>query len=78
MGILDLFLTFMQDETHSILFSSHITSDLEKTADYLTFILEKFYLVKRWMYWSKYSILKGNNEEVSEIPEDKNSVMNQK
>ena len=28
--ILDLFLAFMQDETHSILFSSHITSDLEK------------------------------------------------
>jgi ABC-2 type transport system ATP-binding protein len=27
------------DENHSILFSTHITSDLEKTADYVTFIL---------------------------------------
>jgi len=38
--ILDLLLDFMQDETHGILFSSHITSDLEKIADYITFIHE--------------------------------------
>lgn len=36
--ILDLLLDFMQDESHGILFSSHITSDLEKIADYVTFI----------------------------------------
>ncbi len=38
--ILDLFLEFIQDEEHSILFSSHITSDLEKVADYVTFLHE--------------------------------------
>ncbi len=36
--ILDVFLDFIQDEDHSILISSHITSDLEKIADYITFI----------------------------------------
>lgn len=36
--ILDVFLDFVQDERHSVLFSSHITSDLEKIADYITFI----------------------------------------
>ncbi|MGL4338622.1 MAG: ABC transporter ATP-binding protein [Turicibacter sp.] len=36
--ILDLFLEFIADEDHSILLSSHITSDLEKVADYITFI----------------------------------------
>lgn len=36
--ILDVFLDFVQDEKHSILLSSHITSDLEKIADYITFI----------------------------------------
>lgn len=36
--ILDVFLEFMQDENHSILMSSHITTDLEKVADYITFI----------------------------------------
>ena len=36
--ILDLFFEFLQDENHSILMSSHITSDLEKIADSVTFI----------------------------------------
>lgn len=36
--ILDVFLDFVQDESHSIFLSSHITSDLEKIADYITFI----------------------------------------
>ena len=36
--ILDLFLDFVQDESHSILVSSHITSDLEKVADYIVVI----------------------------------------
>lgn len=36
--MLDVFLDFVQDERHSILLSSHITGDLEKIADYITFI----------------------------------------
>ena len=36
--ILDIFLEYLQDETNSILMSSHITSDLEKVADSVTFI----------------------------------------
>ncbi len=36
--ILDIFYDFIQDDNHSILISSHITSDLEKIADYITFI----------------------------------------
>lgn len=36
--ILDLFLEFIQDEEHSILFSSHITSDIQKIADYVILI----------------------------------------
>ena len=38
--ILDMFLDFVQDEENSILVSSHITSDLEKVADYIVFIHE--------------------------------------
>ncbi len=38
--ILDMLLNFVQDEEHSILVSSHITSDLEKIADYIVFIHE--------------------------------------
>ncbi len=36
--ILDIFLGFVQDENHSILMSSHISTDLEQIADYITFI----------------------------------------
>ena len=36
--ILDVFLEFIQDETHSVFMSSHIISDLEKVCDYITFI----------------------------------------
>jgi ABC-2 type transport system ATP-binding protein len=36
--MLDVFLEFVQEEEHSILLSSHITSDLEKVADYIAFI----------------------------------------
>lgn len=36
--ILDVFLDFIQDEDHTIFLSSHITTDLEKICDYITFI----------------------------------------
>ena len=36
--ILDVFMDFVQDEDHSIIMSSHISTDLEKIADYITFI----------------------------------------
>ena len=36
--LLDEFLDFIQDEGRAILLSSHITSDLEKAADYVTYL----------------------------------------
>jgi len=36
--VIDLLLELMQNEERSILFSTHITSDLEKIADYITMI----------------------------------------
>ena len=36
--VLDLFLKFIQDENNSILFSTHITTDLEHIADKIVFI----------------------------------------
>lgn len=38
--MLEIFLEFIENENHSILLSSHITSDLEKIADYITFLHE--------------------------------------
>ncbi len=36
--ILDEFLSFVSDEDHGVLISSHITSDLEKVADYIAYL----------------------------------------
>ena len=36
--ILDLFYEFTRDESHSVLISSHILSDLEKICDYIAFL----------------------------------------
>lgn len=36
--ILDEFLDFIRDEEHTVLLSSHITSDLERVADYITYL----------------------------------------
>jgi ABC-2 type transport system ATP-binding protein len=36
----ELLAEFVTDENRSVLFSTHITSDLEKIADYITFILD--------------------------------------
>ncbi|HFL3828454.1 TPA: ABC transporter ATP-binding protein [Clostridioides difficile] len=36
--ILDILYTIIQDDSKSIFFSTHITTDLEKIADYITFI----------------------------------------
>lgn len=36
--VLDILLEFMQDENKTVFFSTHITSDLDKIADYITLI----------------------------------------
>ena len=69
--MLDLFLEFIQDEQHSILLSSHITSDLEKIADYIVFIHEGrivFSMSKDDML-QQFAVLKCSKEQLPEIME---------
>lgn len=70
--ILDLFLEFMQDESHSILMSTHITSDLEHIADYITFIHkgEIIFTEERGEMLEKHRILKCTDEELAEIAKE--------
>jgi ABC-2 type transport system ATP-binding protein len=65
--ICDLLREFVIDESHSVLFSTHITSDLEKVADYITFILDGriiFYGSKDDLL-AKYSLVKGGLNEIT-------------
>lgn len=70
--ILDMLLAFIQDEEHSVLISSHITSDLEKVADYITFIHkgEVFLSEEKDQIMDKYGIVHCNPEDISKIPEE--------
>ena len=67
--ILDIFLEFMQDESHSILISTHITSDLEHIADYICFIHkgEIMFTEERNEMMERHRILKCTDEQLSAI-----------
>lgn len=70
--ILDLFLEFMQDENHSILISTHITSDLEHIADYICFIHKGkiVFTEERNEMLEKYRILKCTEEDMKKLDKD--------
>ncbi|MBS5079612.1 MAG: ABC transporter ATP-binding protein [Clostridiales bacterium] len=70
--VLDIFLDFVQDETHAVLVSSHITSDLEKIADYITFIHKGkliFSLSKDELIYN-YGIIKCGREQFMKMESD--------
>jgi len=73
--ILDVFLEFIQDEEHSIFISSHITSDLEKIADYITFIHKGkiVFSEPKDSLISDFGILKCSNADYANI--DKNIII---
>lgn len=70
--LLDILLEYMEDENHSILMSSHITSDLERVADYITFIDGGTILLQGDKYdiANGYSLAKGTQEVVDSIPKE--------
>ena len=70
--ILDLFLEFIQDEECSIFFSSHITSDIQKIADYVILIHQGkiiFEEQKDDLVYN-YGILKCGKEKFASISQD--------
>ncbi len=67
--ILDLLQDFVIDENHSILFSSHITGDLDRIADYLTFIHDgKVYFSKNKLdLLESHGVIKCSPEEFEKL-----------
>lgn len=73
--ILDMFLEYIQDEENSVLVSSHITGDLEKIADYITFIHNGeiiFSDTKDNLVYG-HGVVKGTAEEIAAV--DQNYIM---
>ena len=73
--MLDIFLGFVQEENHSVLLSSHITSDLEHIADNIIFLNEGTILLNdtRDNIIDNYAILKCDKDYFSKI-DDKDIV----
>lgn len=67
--VLDIFLKFIEDDEHTILFSTHITSDLEHIADEIVFINDGKVLLNKTRddILDNYGILKCSEEEFNKI-----------
>lgn len=68
--ILNLLLEFIQDEQHSVLISSHIVEDLERIADYITFIHKGRILLseEKDQLLERYQILRGPKAIFGQFP----------
>lgn len=65
--LLDILLEYIENENNSILFSTHITSDLDKIADYLTIMNNGkiFYTGSKDALFEKYCVVKGGIEDLT-------------
>lgn len=76
--VLDIFQEFIKDENHTILLSTHITSDLENIADYIIFIDQGKIVLNntRDEIIENYGILKCDQKELPKI--DKEDIVRMK
>lgn len=65
--LLNILSEYIEDGEHSVLFSTHITGDLEKVADYITYINhgEIFFSGGKDEFVDMFRIVKGGREELS-------------
>lgn len=65
--LLDVLSEFIEDGKRSVLFSTHITSDLDKIADYITFINNGtvFYTGTKDEFVNGFRIVKGGKDEIT-------------
>lgn len=70
--MLDLFLEFIQDEQHSILMSSHITSDLEQIADSIAYLHhgQLLFHENKDALLQEYGLLRCGKAELETLPAD--------
>ena len=67
--LVDMILDFMEDPDHTVLFSTHITQDLDRIADYIIFIDQGkivFEGIKDELY-DKFLLIKGGLEDYERI-----------
>ena len=65
--LLQILSEYIEDGEHSVLFSTHITGDLERAADYITYISygELFFSGSKDEFVDMFRIVKGGTEELT-------------
>ena len=68
--VLDLFSEFTREESHAVLISSHIVSDLEKICDYIAFLHRGKLLLceEKDVLKEKYGILRCSKDQLPALP----------
>ena len=68
--VLDLFSEFTREESHAVLISSHIVSDLEKICDYIAFLHKGRLLLceEKDALKEKYGILRCSKDQLPALP----------
>lgn len=66
--LLDILMSYIEDGSNSVLFSTHISADLEKIADYITILSngKVFYTGEKDELMEKYVIMKGDYRKLPE------------
>lgn len=66
--LMDILMEYIEDGENSVLFSTHISADLEKIADYVTILSSGsvFYTGEKDVLLEKYLIIKGDYRQVSD------------
>lgn len=66
----DIMKKFVENENNTVLFSTHITQDLEAIADYIVFIADGKLIdfETKDNFMNKYMVLKGYDEQLTDIP----------
>lgn len=69
--LLDLLLDFIQDEQHSVLMSSHITSDLEQVADAIAYLHhgQLLFCENKDDLLQEYGLLRCAETDLARLPE---------
>ncbi|MBQ3080423.1 MAG: ABC transporter ATP-binding protein [Clostridia bacterium] len=70
--VVEMFSDFTRDESHSILISSHIVSDLEKLCDYIAFLHKGKLLLleEKDQLLAKYGLIHLTADELQSLPSD--------
>ena len=71
--LLQILAEYIEDGEHSVLFSTHITADLERTADYITYLRdgELVYTGGKDEFVDLFRLVKGSREELSQQVKEK-------